>query len=56
MDLRRGCPPQYSVRSKTILSYSGAVVKYGPADKILDRKKGMDYVHRGAKGKGTCNV
>ena len=28
----------------------------GPADKILDRGKGRDYVHKGAKGKGTCNV
>ena len=28
----------------------------GPADKILDREKGRDYVHKGAKGKGTCNV
>ena len=27
-----------------------------PADKILDREKGRDYVHKGAKGKGTCNV
>ena len=27
-----------------------------PADKILDRGKGRDYVHKGAKGKGTCNV
>ena len=28
----------------------------GPADIILDREKGGDYVHKGAKGKGTCNV
>ena len=27
-----------------------------PADKILDREKGRDYVHKGAKGKGTRNV
>ena len=27
-----------------------------PADKILDREKGRDYVHKGAKGKGTCDV
>ena len=27
-----------------------------PADKILDRGKGRDYVHKGAKGKGTCNI
>lgn len=30
--------------------------KKGPADIILDREKGRDYVHKGAKGKGTCNV
>ena len=29
---------------------------YGPADKFLDRGKGRDYVHKGAKGKGTCNI
>jgi len=29
---------------------------YEPADKILDRGKGRDYVHKGAKGKGTCNI
>lgn len=28
----------------------------GPADIILDREKGMDYVHKGTKGKGTYNV
>ena len=29
---------------------------YEPADKILDRKKGRDYVYKEAKGKGNCNV
>lgn len=29
MDLRHGSPPQHFVRSKTILPYSRAVVKYG---------------------------
>ena len=32
------------------------LVVFEPADKILDRGKGRDYVHKGAKGKGTCNI
>ena len=32
------------------------IIPYEPADKILDRGKGRDYVHKGAKGKGTCNI
>lgn len=35
---------------------SGNQFLIGPADKILDRKKGRDYVHKGEKGKGNCNV
>ena len=46
--MRNGCSP---------IAYrkNGRSVK-GPADKILDREKGRDYVHKGAKGKGTCDM
>ena len=46
--MRNGCSP---------IAYrkNGRSVK-GPADKILDMEKGRDYVHKGAKGKGTCDI
>ena len=44
----------YESRVKTIHVYG--IDELGSADIILDREKGRDYVHKGAKGKGTCNV
>jgi hypothetical protein len=40
----------------SMISMMAMEIWYGPADIILDREKGRDYVRKGAKGKGTCNV
>ena len=40
----------------SMISMMAMEIWYGPADKILDGKKGRDYVHKREKGKGNCNV